>query len=569
MMKRGWPFFLICSILGLALVAGGLLVPAHLRGLDAAVVRSAGQTGVTLPGAGQAFVEGKRLGVAEMLLQAGQIEKIPGCEPRNAALAEGLRQYPKARFWGNDATQESQFAGNFQPGDQNSSFASFIIRRENLNTALAQLGGSKNPVVEELLRSRSLTQTVIFSPSGSAAGQAFDAALCTAGLLLEDGYLTPGLSNNILSAATHANQGGDTQPWEAMLLDFTSLGERFNWDQLTAFTGKIPEGATLHQLAGAVRDADGQLPVLFAVVQLSGRPAGVADYLARFPTTGTRDLGAGLRYGARGVITLVQRQQKLYDPDWEQRLLAFAPAGQMVAWAATWDFRQPELALAVKWLLYLLAGLFLALALHFALRPPESPLAARGWHWVWAGLFSSGFLLVVLLLTEPFLGQDSQPGTFSLRLLSPMTGGTVPGGIIDLSTTLMNPILLLTLLVFFVLQALLYVASLFKLAEIRRQKVPPRIQMKLLENEEHLFDAGLYLGFFGTIVSLIFASLSLVKFSLMAAYSSTAFGIIFVVIFKIFHLRPARRKLLLAAETPEPPAETRAPAAVPATLGAS
>ena len=35
----------------------------------------------------------------------------------------------------------------------------------------------------------------------------------------------------------------------------------------------------------------------------------------------------------------------------------------------------------------------------------------------------------------------------------------------------------------------------------------------------------------------------------MAAYGSTSFGIIFVSIFKIFHLRPARRKLLLEAET--------------------
>jgi hypothetical protein len=93
------------------------------------------------------------------------------------------------------------------------------------------------------------------------------------------------------------------------------------------------------------------------------------------------------------------------------------------------------------------------------------------------------------------------------------------------------------------------------------------MKLKLLENEDHLFDAGLYLGFVGTIVSLIFASLHLVAFSLMAAYSSTCFGIIFVVIFKIFHLRPARRKLLLEAEIAEATATTlpvRAPAPVPA-----
>jgi hypothetical protein len=112
-----------------------------------------------------------------------------------------------------------------------------------------------------------------------------------------------------------------------------------------------------------------------------------------------------------------------------------------------------------------------------------------------------------------------------------------------------------------VLQALLYCACLVKLAEIRRQNVPPRVRLRLLENEEHLFDAGLYLGFGGTIVCLILASMGLTQFSLMAAYSCTSFGILFVSIFKIFQLRPVRRQLLLQAEMErevvEAPAATR------------
>jgi hypothetical protein len=112
----------------------------------------------------------------------------------------------------------------------------------------------------------------------------------------------------------------------------------------------------------------------------------------------------------------------------------------------------------------------------------------------------------------------------------------------------MNQLSLLALLLFFVLQALLYLASLLKLAEIRRQNVPPRIKLRLLENEDHLFDAGLYLGFVGTIISLILVSLGVIKPSLMAAYSSTSFGIIFVSLFKIVNLRPTRRKLLMEAE---------------------
>ena len=137
-----------------------------------------------------------------------------------------------------------------------------------------------------------------------------------------------------------------------------------------------------------------------------------------------------------------------------------------------------------------------------------------------------------------------------------MVGSVVPAGAINntKSLTYMNNLSLLTLLLFFVLQSLLYLASLFKLAEIRRQKVSSRIKLRLLENEDHLFDAGLYLGFVGTIISLILVSLGVIKPSLMAAYSSTSFGIIFVSIFKIFHLRPVRRRLVLESEvsSPEP-----------------
>ena len=51
------------------------------------------------------------------------------------------------------------------------------------------------------------------------------------------------------------------------------------------------------------------------------------------------------------------------------------------------------------------------------------------------------------------------------------------------------------MLLFFIVQGLLYSACVVKLAEIRRQRVGPRVKLRLLENEEHLFDAGLYLGF--------------------------------------------------------------------------
>jgi hypothetical protein len=547
-----WLWFLICAVLGLALLVCGLLVPVHLRAVDASVLERAGRNSPALLEQGRKLAGEKRLGAALMLMQAAQGAGFPGWDKLGETVTNQARQNPDALAWGDDSRMKNLFAGNVSSsGAGTQPFTDFIVRQENRDAALAHLRRSPSSVLQELLRSRSLNSTVLFPSSSSAAGQAFDTAVSVCGLLLDGGHLTDGLSGNISALAAQANHGGGSEPLEQVLMDFMSLGERFNWDQLVAFVAPIQDAGTLHQLAGQARNAGEQLPVLFAAVQLSGEPADVARYVATFSDTGLKDLGAGLDYGAGGVRELVQRDQRFYNSDLRWRVAVYNPIGAFCHFAADYGFQKPQLALAAKWLFYLLSGFFLAVAMHFArpaVTPLERPLQVRGFHLVREFLFSLGFLLVVLLLSEPFLAQESQKGGFSLRLLPPMTGGVVPAGIAGIKQTIMNPIILLTLLVFLVLQALIYMACLVKLAEIRRQHVPPRMKLKLLENEDHLFDAGLYLGFVGTIISLIIASMGLVKFSLMAAYSSTSFGIIFVVIFKIFHLRPARRKLLLEAE---------------------
>jgi hypothetical protein len=69
--------------------------------------------------------------------------------------------------------------------------------------------------------------------------------------------------------------------------------------------------------------------------------------------------------------------------------------------------------------------------------------------------------------------------------------------------------------------------------------------MQLLENEDMLFDMGLYIGLGGTVLSLIFMVLGQENQGLIAAYTSTLFGILEVAIFKIFILRPFKQKLIV------------------------
>jgi hypothetical protein len=572
-MRNRWFWFWLCAFLCVLTLVCGWIIPAHLRAVDAGVLERAGRNTTSLIQRGLALVRDQKPAPAELLRRAAQAEGFPDRETLGLAVTAASRQHstpPAVR--GLDTGAEP--------------ITEIVVRFENREKVLDHLRASPHPGVRDLLRCRALTNTVIFPPSSSSSGQPFDAALSICGLLLDGQFLDPGLSDAIAKLVSGSIRGGSSESLEQVLLDLMSLGQRFNWGQLTQFVSRIEDPETLRLLANEVRRADvqvvgqtsrlppgrlaleptsasgatsaagrtpaplreesSQLAALFAAVELSGKPLAVARYLMNFSETGLKDLGASLRFGSGGVNALLLRNQRLHVSGMRQQVTKYDPFGAFFYWTADYCWLMPWPALIFKWLLFLAAGYFIATALHFA-RPAvsalEQPLQVRGFHVAREVLFALGFLLVVLLLSEPFLSQDSQ------RVVK---------------SSLMNQYALLTLFLFFVLQALLYTACLFKLAEIRRQRVSARIKLRLLENEDHLFDAGLYLGFAGTIISLILVSLGFIKPSLMAAYSSTSFGIIFVSVFKIFHLRPARRQLLLESEAVEPvaPASSR-PLAAP------
>lgn len=541
---------MVCAVLGLGMLICGFLVPAHLRAVDDTVLERAGKGTPDLVGQGLALAYEKNLGSAQFLWAAAQLKRIPHRDQLNGAITSLAERNPNLKTVG--AVEPGAIGALFQTKStgQSEVITDFLVRMENRERALKLLEESANPVVRELLSFRSVTNTVLFPPSQSASGQAVDTALSILGLLVEGNHLSARLNRASQLLAAQANRE-NTHPFEQMLMDLTSLGQRLNWGQMMTFVGQIEDPETLHLQANLIRTADSQLPILFSAVQLSANPAGVAKYLTTFDQTGFKDLGVSLRYGMGGVNELLLRNQRLHISRFEPLL-------------ADWSLRIPWLAITVKWIFYLLGGFLLAMAMHFA-RPAvtdlEKPLQVRGFHIAREFLFALGFLLVVLLASEPFLAQESHRAEPTVRLHLPTVGGATPAGTTGATPSIMNPTNKLIVLLFFVVQGLLYTACVVKLAEIRRQQVRSAVKVKLLENEEHLFDAGLYLGFLGTIISFVLYSLNHAQqFSLMTAYSSTSLGIIFVSFFKIVHLRPARRKLLLQAEAEQQMAATVEPA---------
>ena len=118
-------------------------------------------------------------------------------------------------------------------------------------------------------------------------------------------------------------------------------------------------------------------------------------------------------------------------------------------------------------------------------------------------------------------------------------------------TASMEPATLLSVSFFFALQILVFMICLLKVRQIDRGDYDNLIKLKLMENEENLFDSGLYVGIAGTCISLVLQVLGLIEANLIAAYSSNLFGILGVAIVKIQLVRPFKISIVIHILTTE------------------
>ena len=102
--------------------------------------------------------------------------------------------------------------------------------------------------------------------------------------------------------------------------------------------------------------------------------------------------------------------------------------------------------------------------------------------------------------------------------------------------------------IFAALQIGMYIVCLRKIGEVARSGLPPLVKLRLMENEENLFDGGLYVGIFGTATALVLQVLGVIEPNLLAAYASNLFGITCVAMVKIRSVRPYKRQLILESQ---------------------
>ncbi len=551
-MKKIWLSIFVIG--GALLLACALLVPVHFRAVDAAAIERAGRgapgaSTPTLVEEGITFLSVEKLGPARMLLLAAQTEGVPRSELLAASVAQFTRENPGlVEIGGAVPLSEKVDFGRSAAGTPEP-VIDLLTRRTAREKVLEFLQQSRRPGVQQILRNRFLTNTVHFPAAKTSSGQALDAAIVTAALLYQGDYLTPSFRDAFEWLAMRANGGDDSGSLELVYLDLLSVGRRMDWVSLTEFIKRVDDLATLRDLAEALRANEEAAPQIFSAVVVSSDPAGVSKYLAKFAETGLADVNFALRYGKGAVELLAKQQQRIYyGGAFRKTVVGYDPFGSFFYGMAPSAVASHLGALVIKYGLLMLAAFFMARAIGTITAPLGHKFGLR--------LASDSVLMlslafVIAIAVEPFLGLPSQASQLPIRFELPNIAAAAGLKVQPVTPDLMNKLSLISLVVFFAVQALIYVWCLTRLARIRREPVSTPMKLRLIENEDLLFDAGLYVGFVGSVLSLILMSIGIGKISMMA-YASTAFGIIFVSVLKIFHVRPLRRQLILESETQQP-----------------
>jgi hypothetical protein len=554
------PLFILSLLAGLAAIACALLMPSHFRAIDKEVLVQSGKGSPALVDFGTELVPAHVSSARLILKAANQLNLTHTLRFSSAirAAEETGSAYRNSPF--HTAEMQALLGG---PADyQYLSKTPFLkvmgnrITREKFQHEINQ------PDALHILQNLTLTNTVIFAPARSAAGLPFEVAVLTTAMLFQEhslgnALITP-IKEDILALCRSASRTNANTSLEEFYVDIFALAKRLTWEQMTDFVSRFKTLAALDSSVRWMQEHQSELPVLFSAVLISSDGNALSDYFAQYPQTALDDIKLALGSGSAAL----QRLLALQDPVFRSSARASAVKAlgldgffnglvKMVA-------NSPNLAIFLK-LDLLFIGAFMVV---FAFRFTRSG-GGDGYVWFSQFRFARQMVFSVLLLAllvvigEPYLarGQSKEPAQppatphWNVPMLSEVLTSTPKS-----SGPMINASTFIALGIFFLLQASLYTIGLVKLAEIRRQPLSSAMKLKLLDNEENLFDAGLYAGLFGTASSLVLLTLRVITPSLMSAYASTLFGILFVAILKILHVRPYKRQLIIASQAEAPSA---------------
>ena len=547
------PLLLLLTSLFLGFL--GWSIPVYWQLVNSQLLQVVGQRSPGLEERADNLIQLDQLGAASMVIEAAESLGSEESEGLKARIAREVEQFPEYGISGGPDPYFDQILRLDAQlrSSARSDLISNLIPLQTRRTMATFLESSRSSAVQAILRTLEMTGTRQFMPVYSAAGQPLEATILLTALLMQGNHFSPQVAASIRTLADQMEQLEAVGQLERIYFAVFSLGKRFNWNQLARLLPLIEDVGLLETVAAYSRNFEEQFSWIYAAIiqQQSTRP--LAGYLRLYPEEGLADLGLTLSYGEAATRYLIENMEAVHRPIRRLRMASVIPwwldnKGILLS-AATY----PGVFLILKGILTASAALFFTLfcsavfphLLRSLRRPENPPLIATAARSLTLTLILT---LVTILMTEPGVFRQSQQPLSEVRLEWAFQDTVESLFTPTERNELMDQITIITISIFFLIQVAVYLVGLRKLAEIGKIEADADLKLELLNNEEQLFDCGLYLGLAGTVLSLIFLAVGVVQASLMAAYSSTLFGIIFVAMLKIFHVRPFRKNLILGQE---------------------
>lgn len=527
-------------LIGVALAIAAWSVPVNLKSVSPALLREAGMDTPSLSHFGRQLVESEKIGPAALVLDAARALKDPDAPALEAALKDLASHQPEMVAWGGwDPFLDPLFNLRESKGRKESTPVLTFFLPEKARTSLrSYLSNSRSLGVQAILRTRGLTSTGRFVPVGQPGGQPLEAVILLTALLYQGEHLSSALQREVRGLAETATSRQTLGDLEGFYLDVLSLGRRLDWTQLAELLRRTNDSKTVSEYAHLARVAPDQLPLIYVAALFSGSADRVAAYLIQYGKTGLDDLRLALSNGQGAVGQLMLRQ---------------VPVNHSVALGvgtgASLVMLHPRLMLVAKYLGYLIGAFLVLRGLDLWIITPGSG-PGFGWPHMKSGALALLFAGLLIVTTEPFLLKAAPPSEYRVRLVLPalVTTSTNPAQSPDKTIHTMDTSTLISIGFFAALQVAMYFTCLLKIREVARSAVPPLVKLRLMENEENLFDGGLYVGIGGTATALVLQVLGIIEPNLLAAYSSNLFGITCVALVKIRSVRPYKRQLILDSQ---------------------
>jgi len=536
---------LVLLVLGLSIIGVGWMIPSRFKSIPRSILSEAGARSESFVDLAQTAIEEENYGIAEMNLEVAKLNVAAEWEVLDEILSQAKEENPVLYRWGVwdpflDAALKDIPLSDYsaQPGILGVGLSN-VCRR----SLVGLLENSRDSTVKSLLEAGELNTYKRLFPVSSVSGKPLESTLLSIGLLIQGDRLAPSLKREIRSRLGSALASGDVAPVEDFFLDTLSLARTLNWSQFRSLFEKIQDLNTVSRLRYAFHRRSDKVPLIFVSSIVAESPQQVMDYLGLYGDEGIDALESAVSFGAGAVQMLVREKLPL------ERAKSVAAVSSFKSYLIGFSLQNPGFSLVIKYSLFFFGALLAFWG--------SSGLTRRYWESsppllsVVQRLFVSlASVIILVVLSEPHLARgDASQGysfKFVLPVLAEVDGETI---IVETEpTTSMEPTTLLSVSFFFILQILVFLICLLKVRQIEREDIDSLVKLKLMENEENLFDSGLYVGIAGTCISLVLQVLGLIEANLIAAYSSNLFGILGVAIVKIRLVRPYKNKLIMDSQ---------------------